>query len=61
MGRVLGGSDREGGTRLLHDPDRYIERFGRRNYELKLADCLWHVYRLVGKLSSRIYVLSAGA
>jgi SAM-dependent methyltransferase len=44
--------------RLLRDPDRYIEQFGRRNYEIKFGDCLWHVYRLVGKLSSRIYVLS---
>lgn len=47
--------------RLLHDPDRYIRRFGLSNYEVKLADCLWHVYRLVGKLSGRIYVLSAAA
>jgi SAM-dependent methyltransferase len=45
--------------RLLRSPDMYIRRFGSNNYEVKLADCLWHVYRLVGKLSSRIYVLSA--
>ena len=45
--------------RLLRDPDRYIYRFGLPNYETKLADCRWHVYRLLGKLSSRIYVLSA--
>jgi hypothetical protein len=44
--------------RLLRSPDMYIRRFGSNNYEVKLADCLWHVYRLVGKLSSRIYVLS---
>jgi SAM-dependent methyltransferase len=47
--------------RLRRDPDRYVRRFGRRNYEVKLADCLWHVYRLVGKLSGRIYVLSPEA
>jgi SAM-dependent methyltransferase len=47
--------------RLLRDPDRYVRRFGLHNYEVKLADCLWHVYRLVGKLSSRIYFLSAAA
>ena len=47
--------------RLLRDPDRYICRFGLHDYETKLADCQWHVYRLVGKLSSRIYVLSANA
>ena len=44
--------------RLLRDPDRYSDRFGRRNYEIKLGDCLWHVYRLIGKLSGRIYMLS---
>lgn len=44
--------------RLLRDPDRYSDRFGRRNYEIKLGDCLWHVYRLIGKLSGRVYVLS---
>lgn len=44
--------------RLLRDPDRYSDRFGRRNYEIKLGDCLWYVYRLIGKLSGRVYVLS---
>lgn len=48
-------------ARLIRDPDRYVGRFGSRNYEIKLADCLWHVYRLVGKLSSRIYILSMEA
>jgi hypothetical protein len=47
--------------RLLRDPDRYIDRFGLPNYETKLADWQWHVYRLLGKLSGRIYVLSADA
>ena len=28
--------------RLLRDPHRYSDRFGRRNYEIKLGDCLWH-------------------
>jgi SAM-dependent methyltransferase len=45
-------------ARLLRDPDRYVRHFGLDNYEVKLADCLWHVYRLLGKLSGRIYVLS---
>jgi SAM-dependent methyltransferase len=48
-------------ARLLRDPDRYIARFGKENYDIKLADCLWHVYRMIGKLSSRVYVLSAPA
>ena len=46
-------------ARLLRDPGRYIARFGRANYDIKLGDCLWHVYRMIGKLSSRIYLLSA--
>jgi SAM-dependent methyltransferase len=46
-------------ARLLRDPDRYIARFGKENYDIKLGDCLWHIYRMLGKLSSRVYVLSA--
>jgi hypothetical protein len=46
-------------ARLLRDPDRYIARFGRQNYDIKLGDCLWHIYRMIGKLSSRVYLLSA--
>lgn len=45
-------------ARLLHDPDRYIRQFGRENYDIALGDCLWHIYRLIGKLSDRIYLLS---
>jgi len=44
--------------RLLRDRDRYVERFGQRNYEIKLGDCMWHVYRLLGKLSGQVYVLT---
>jgi SAM-dependent methyltransferase len=44
--------------RLIRDPEKYIGRYGQRNYEIKLGDCLWHVYRLIGKLSGRIYMLS---
>jgi hypothetical protein len=29
------------------------------NYDIRLGDCLWHVYRMIGKLSRRIYLLSA--
>jgi SAM-dependent methyltransferase len=46
-------------ARLLRDPERYVTRFGRQNYDIKLGDCLWHVYRMIGKLSGRIYLLSA--
>ena len=45
-------------ARLLRQPDRYIERFGRQNYDIAVADYLWHVYRMIGKLSERVYVLS---
>ena len=46
-------------ARLIRDPDRYITRFGKQNYDIKLGDCLWHIYRMIGKLSSRVYLLSA--
>jgi SAM-dependent methyltransferase len=46
-------------ARLLRDPDRYVAQFGKQNYDIKLGDCLWHVYRMIGKLSGRVYVLSA--
>jgi SAM-dependent methyltransferase len=48
-------------ARLLRAPDRYIARFGKENYDIKLGDCLWHIYRMLGKLSGRVYVLSAPA
>jgi SAM-dependent methyltransferase len=46
-------------ARLIRDPDRYVTRFGQANYDIKLGDCLWHIYRMIGKLSSRLYLLSA--
>lgn len=46
-------------ARLLRDPDRYVQRFGQANYDIALGDCLWHVYRMIGKLSGRIYVLTS--
>ena len=27
------------------------------NYEIALGDCLWHVYRMIGKLAGRAYLL----
>ena len=44
-------------SRLLRDPERYIAKFGRTNYDIMLGDCLWHVYRMIGKLSGRVYLL----
>jgi len=45
-------------ARLLRDADRYIEQFGRRNYEIMLRDCHWHVYAMIGKIHRRAYVLA---
>jgi SAM-dependent methyltransferase len=44
-------------ARLLRSPERYIAQFGQKNYDIMLGDSLWHVYRMIGKLSSRVYVL----
>lgn len=45
-------------ARLLREPQRYIERFGQANYDIALGDAFWHVYRLLGKMDGRIYVLA---
>lgn len=45
-------------ARLLHAPERYVEKFGQRAYDIMLGDCLWHVYHMLGKLSARVYLLS---
>jgi SAM-dependent methyltransferase len=48
-------------ARLLRDPERYIGRFGEIAYRIMLGDCLWHVYRMIGKLSGSAYVFSKPA
>lgn len=53
------GRDLLHAARLLRDPGRYISQFGQGNYDIKLADCLWHIYQMIGKLSGRVYLLSA--
>lgn len=45
-------------ARLLRAPDRYLARYGRTAYDIMLGDCLWHIYRMIGKLSPRVYLLS---
>ncbi len=45
-------------ARLLRDPRRYTSRYGSSAYDIMLGDCLWHVYRMIGKLNPRIYVCS---
>ncbi len=46
-------------ARLLRDPQRYASWYGQAAYDIMLSDCLWHVYRMIGKLSARVYLLSA--
>jgi SAM-dependent methyltransferase len=45
-------------SRLLRDPQRYVDRFGAAAYEVMLGDCFWHVYAMIGKLERRVYLLS---
>lgn len=45
-------------ARLLRAPRHYIDRFGRPAYDIMLGDCLWHVYHMLGKLDSRVYLLA---
>ena len=50
--RASGASTgRSTAARLLRDPDRYVAEFGEANYQVMLGDCLWHVYRMIGKLT----------
>jgi SAM-dependent methyltransferase len=48
-------------ARLIRSPQRYTSRYGQAAYDIMLSDCLWHVYRMTGKLSARVYVLSPRA
>lgn len=48
-------------ARLLRRPDHYIERFGRWEYDVMVADCYWHLWRLMGKLDERVYLLTKAA
>lgn len=48
-------------ARLLRDPERYIECFGPVAYRIMLADCLWHVYRMIGKVSGCAFVFARPA
>ena len=44
-------------ARLLREPERYIAQFGQTAYDIMLGDCFWHIYRMIGKLGARVYVL----
>lgn len=45
-------------ARLLRARERYVALFGQPAYDIKLGDCLWHIYRMIGKLNPRVYLLS---
>ena len=45
-------------ARLLRASERYISQFGQEAYDIMLGDSLWHVYRMIGKLSPRMYLLA---
>jgi SAM-dependent methyltransferase len=45
-------------SRLLRQPDRYMARFGKAAYDTMFADCLWHVYGMIGKFNRRVYLLT---
>ena len=44
-------------SRLLRNRPAYQQRFGADAYEAMLANSLWGVYQMIGKLNPRIYVL----
>jgi SAM-dependent methyltransferase len=48
-------------ARLLRSKESFVRQFGESNYETAIADRLWHVYRMIGKLSGLIYVLQKPA
>jgi SAM-dependent methyltransferase len=48
-------------ARLLRDPARYTQAFGEVAYRIMLADCLWHVYRMIGKLEGVAFVFTRPA
>ena len=44
-------------SRLLRSRPANQDRFGADAYEAMLANCLWGVYQMIGKLNPRVYVL----
>ena len=45
-------------ARLLREPERYVAQFGEAAYDIMLGDRRWHVYRMIGKLTGRVYLLN---
>jgi len=48
-------------ARLLRAPARYIDEFGETAYRIMLGDCLWHIYRMIGKLHGAVFIFRAPA
>jgi SAM-dependent methyltransferase len=46
-------------ARLLRAKDMYLRHYGQANYDMMLGDSLWHIYAMIGKLTRRVYVLTA--
>lgn len=44
-------------ARLLREPERFKATLGEVAYAGELANCLWGIYQMIGKLSPVIYVL----
>ena len=44
-------------ARLLRAADDLIEELGEATYRIELANALWGVYQMIGKLEPRVYVL----
>jgi SAM-dependent methyltransferase len=45
-------------ARLLRRPQRYVDAFGAAAYRIMLGDCLWHVYRMIGKLNGAAFLFT---
>lgn len=45
-------------ARMKRARDTIVEKIGIKAYEVELAVCHWAVYQMLGKLSSRVYVLA---
>jgi SAM-dependent methyltransferase len=60
---VSGGGTRRllHAARLFRSPQRYVDRFGETAYRIMLGDSLWHVYRMIGKLTGYAYVVQKPA
>lgn len=44
-------------ARMRRNRDELIPRLGETNYNVEIADCLWGVYQMIGKLCPTVYVL----